>query len=255
MDYETRVKQAELGLEGVYKPQTDFYNKQIKELPGVFNMQRSQADQARVNAFRQIEQTANSRGMFFSGQPIQKQLEYNFGTFDPTMARINSEQQNKKSQLEQALISLGMQKNSQARSWVDSQIKAEQKAAEEAQKRADAERRHQENLRASYARTSASNASKYASQFKVTQKANNAGYSFTGPNGRPVSMAQYVAAVGGDVNTVLDLLQNGSEYDQKIYRSISTANRIASAAGGGGLSQQGIINLIKRGDTGKYYGF
>lgn len=156
MDYETRVKQAEANLASVYKPQTDFYNKQVSSLPGVYDLQRNQLDQARVNAFRQIEQTANSRGMFFSGQPIQKQLEYNFGTFDPTMARINSEQQTKKSQLEQALLTLNLNKNKQARTWVDAQIKAEQEAAAREQARQDAERRHQEQMRLSYARLNSS---------------------------------------------------------------------------------------------------
>lgn len=101
-------------------------------------------------------------------------------------------------------------------------------------------------------------ADKISGQYKVvgknnadTGKADNSqGYSFTGPNNKPVTLAEYAQGKGGgsiDVNDVLDLLQNGSSYDQAIYRQVKAA----------GLARdpQSIINLIAQEDKKNYYGF
>lgn len=111
----------------------------------------------------------------------------------------------------------------------------------------------QQQLSLSAAKLASSNASKTASQFKVTGKANtdgttgnsNAnGYSFTGPNNKPVSLAEYVAGSGGDINDVLDLLQNGSSYDRNIYKNLA-----------GLQDPQQILSVIKSFDKNNYYGF
>lgn len=131
----------------------------------------------------------------------------------------------------------------------------------------------QQQLQLSYARLAQSAANRQDAQtnaaqakYKVTGKLNSdtgkadnsQGYAFTGPGGTPISLAEYVAGSGGDVNTVLDLLQNGSAYDRAIY------NQAKNVAGN---SPQGILNYISYLDkTGKqtksgkvgggnYYGF
>lgn len=84
-------------------------------------------------------------------------------------------------------------------------------------------------------------------QVKNTSTSN--GYEFTGPGGRPVNMAEYVAGRNGgsvNVNDVLDLLQNGSEYDRQIYRQVQAS----------GLSDPTkILDLIAQEDKKNYYGF
>lgn len=263
MDYESRVKTAEANLASVYAPQTDFLNKQVAELPAAYDTMRTSADQARVNAFRGIENTANSRGMFFSGQPIQKQMEYNFGTYNPALARIDIDQKNKKTSLEQQLINLGMQKNSQAREFVSGQIKAEEAARQKEIDRALAERRHQQSLAASRAsayasssRAAAAAEEKYRSQFKSTARTDGSGYNYTGPNGRAITLAQYAAATGGGVDLVLDQLKGGSAYDKKIYQSVATAMQTLGKGSPlhGARDANGVLNYISKLDKGNFYG-
>lgn len=102
---------------------------------------------------------------------------------------------------------------------------------------------------ASAANKATTAANTLASKYGVTGKkvdgvASNAnGYSFTGPNGQPISLAEYVNGKGGDVNDILDLLQNGDSYDKNIYKSVSSLNDPTQ-----------ILKKIQSLDKGNYYG-
>lgn len=77
---------------------------------------------------------------------------------------------------------------------------------------------------ANSAANSASNA------YKATGKggSTNNGYDFTGPNGQPISLSQYLQGSSqgnGQVwtQTALNILKNGTAYDQNIYKAAMTA--------------------------------
>lgn len=94
-------------------------------------------------------------------------------------------------------------------------------------------------LQNSESNTTTSEENTLASSFKATGKegvgpngssdvaSTSNGYDFTGPNGAPISMAQYLnGSTGGNLNsalgqqTLLNLLQNGSSYDKSIYGAV-----------------------------------
>jgi hypothetical protein len=125
------------------------------------------------------------------------------------------------------------------------------------QQMAETSRYHNAQLGLEYAKLNQSNANSSQAQYKVAGKYNvdtgkadsSKGYSFTGPNGTPVSLAEYVGGSGGDVNTVLDLLKNGSSYDKAIY------SQVQAGKGTVGNNPQAILNLIAQEDSKNYYGF
>jgi hypothetical protein len=119
----------------------------------------------------------------------------------------------------------------------------------------------QQQLQLSYARlnqsaynSAASNASKLSAQFKATGKLNqntgkndtSQGYSFTGPNGKPVNMAEYISGAGMGGQDIIDLLQNGSSYDRNVASKVAKANP---------QNDSQLIAAIKKADSGRYYGF
>lgn len=243
MDYESRVKEANKTLTGIYQPQMDIYNKRLSTLSSEYDPLRVQADQARVNSFRQIENAANSKGMFFSGQPIQNQMEYNYGTYEPALANINIKQNEAKNSLEEALTQLGINIDLQSRKTVDSQLEAEEAARQKEIERQISERRHQESLAASRASTAATLSAKEMAKYKVTDKASG-GKAFT-YNGKPISLKQYVEGVGGDANDVLDFLRwSNTSYGKNIYNQVKNIQDPA-----------GLINTIRMLDTNNYLGF
>lgn len=90
------------------------------------------------------------------------------------------------------------------------------------------------------------NSSTGASTKGTADKSN--GYNFQGPNGEPINMAEFINGAGKNVNDVLDLLQNGSSYDQQVYRQVK-------AAGLSNNDPQAIMNLIAQSDRYNAYGF
>lgn len=96
---------------------------------------------------------------------------------------------------------------------------------------------------------SASNAA--ASGYKASAKGSstNNGYDFTGPNGQPISLAEYLQGAsqgngGVWTQTALDILKNGTSYDKSIYN-------IAAKA----YAQHGdVAQAITNADTKNAYG-
>lgn len=106
---------------------------------------------------------------------------------------------------------------------------------------------------ASAAKAAASAVNKRSSQFKVTGKKGDAGtadfsngYSFTGPNGKPVNMSEYISGADLGGQDVVDLLQNGSSYDRSIATKLAKDDP---------QSDTQLLGLLRKYDTGHYYGF
>lgn len=72
------------------------------------------------------------------------------------------------------------------------------------------------------------------------------GYNFTGPNGEPINMSQYIQGAGKNGQDIINLLQNGSSYDRNIAKQVQKANP---------QNDQELIAAVKKYDTGNYYGF
>lgn len=243
MDYNTVYDQ----LGSTYQPQTDLVNQQIAQLQPQQDAAQASLDQAKVNAFKDITNSANSKGVLFSGVPVDQQATYVGTKYLPAVADLKSTFQNNKNTLLGQLNDINSKRSQQASDTVAA-----------SQKQASDDYYKQQQLALSYARlgnSANSQTSKLASQYKVVGKglidgsgnktsSTNNGYNFTGPNGTPVSLSQYVAGSGGGVDTVLNLLQNGSKYDQGIYKQVYNLK-----------DPNQILAKIQQLDKAKAYGF
>ncbi len=94
-------------------------------------------------------------------------------------------------------------------------------------------------------------ADKIASQYKAKQATDGSGdYQFIGPNGQPVSLAEYADKTGKNTNDILDFLKNGSAYDKKIYNSVNIRLQNKKIAN----DPTAILKAIAQGDGANYYG-
>ncbi len=213
-------------LAGQYQPQTDLVNTQLAQLPTQQAAQQASLDQAKVNAFKDITNQSNSRGVLFSGVPIDQQATYTGTKYLPAVANMQTSFNNQKTSLLGSLNNINAQRMTTARgiqSNQQSNLTAYQKAqSDAAYKNAQLQLSAQRNAISASKGSGgitpyqqANLASKAAAQYKLTYKPNNAGYAFTGPNGVPISAYQYAQATG---NSLLDLLKNSpSQYDQNAY--------------------------------------
>lgn len=135
-----------------YQPQTDLVNQQLAQLPTQQAAQQASLDQAKVNAFRDITNSANSKGVLFSGVPIDQQSTYVGTKYLPAVANLNTSFNNQKTSLLGSLNNINAQRMTTARGIQNQQqqnLAAYQKAqADEAYK--------QQQLQLSYARLGAS---------------------------------------------------------------------------------------------------
>jgi hypothetical protein len=106
MNEQQLIEQRQRQLAEVYDPQEQFIQQQKAALPGMFEGQRSSLEQAKVNAFRDIGNTAQRRGMFFSGFQPAEQARYLGERFLPGMQDITARQEQARLGLLEQLIGL-----------------------------------------------------------------------------------------------------------------------------------------------------
>lgn len=218
-------------LGGVYDPQTQVVQSEIDQLAPQQQVQQSALDQAKVNAFKDITDQSNARGVLFSGVPINDQAQYVGTKYLPAVANLQSTFQNNKNTLLDKINQINSQRSQQAQGIVsDAQSSAEKTAYDNAK------------LQISAAKAGNSNAASLAAKYKVTGK-KSGGYNFSGPNGTPISLGEYIAGSGGDANTLLDLLQNGSSYDKNIYNQVK-----------GTTDPNQLLSKVSKLDKANYYG-
>lgn len=239
-------------LSGTYDPQTQLVQSEIDQLAPEQATQQASLDQAKVNAFKDINSDANSRGLLFSGFSPENQAIYTGTKYLPAVANLATTFQNNKNTLLDKINQINSTRATQAQGIVST-----------AQTAADKEAYDNAKLSSSssggitpYQQTELN--SKAAAQYKVTGKSgyngagqkvtsSNLGYNFTGPNGTPISLAQYVQGSGGDANTVLSLLQNGSSYDKNIYNQVASNKSIQN-------NPTAVLSAIAKLDKNNYYG-
>lgn len=208
-----------------YQPQVDQLNSQIAALPGQQAAQMSALDQAKVNAFKDITSSANSKGVLFSGVPIDQQSTYVGTKYLPAVADLQTSLNDTKNTLLGQINTLQANRSKQAQDNITSYNSTQ---ADQAYKDAELELKQESNNIAAGKASAAGQITPYQ-QAELT-KANLAQYKsgtyssgnkfYTGPAGAPISAATYAAATG---TGLLDLLrQSGSAYDKKAYNDAQT---------------------------------
>lgn len=171
----------------VYQPQTDLVNSQIADLPNQENATLSSLDQAKANAFKDIGDSANAKGVLFSGFTPDQQAQYVGTKYLPAVAAAKEATTNAKTTLLGKINDINLQRSQVAQGTVS--------AAQTAAAKVEAA-----NVAA---------AAKPVDPFKgYTTKASGGGTAFYGPGDQPITAAQYYSNTGGGLQSLSQFLQN-----------------------------------------------
>lgn len=121
--------QAYGSLGSVYDPQTQLVQSQLADLPAQEQTTLSSLDQAKANAFRDITDSANSKGLLFSGFSPEEQARYTGEKYLPAVAAAKAATTNAKYSLTGTLNDIAAKRAAQAQGIVSSATAASQKAA------------------------------------------------------------------------------------------------------------------------------
>lgn len=123
------VQQASASLGSIYDPQVAQVNSEIAQLAPQQQTQQAALDQAKVNAFQDITNQANSRGMLFSGFSPQQQATYIGTKYLPAVANLQTSFNNQKNTLIDKINAINQARATQAQSIVNADQTAANNAA------------------------------------------------------------------------------------------------------------------------------
>jgi hypothetical protein len=110
----TTLKQINAELDKYYAPDRQLYQGQLDRLPGQYDAQASGLDAKLQQANTNILTGARSRGLGFSGIPLQEQAQYAATDYAPALANLRTQQEQTRTGILQSLNGLARERNSQA---------------------------------------------------------------------------------------------------------------------------------------------
>lgn len=113
-------------LNATYDPLRVVNDQQQAAASANYNTQTTALDQAKVNAFKDITSQANSRGVLFSGVPIDQQATYLGTKYLPARANLETSLNNTLTSLKAANLDIGTRQRAEAQNQVSSAQKAAQ---------------------------------------------------------------------------------------------------------------------------------
>lgn len=191
-------------LNAVYNPQKDVINSQIGALDPQQQEEQKGLEAAKQDAFGQITQQANRRGLFYSGIPVAEEQKYTGASFLPAVANLRSRYAQQRFNLQNALADLTK----------DQYLKGQDIYQTEMNR--DAEDRRAAANRAALASPSfgGGQVQGATSGYGYQQKADK-GFAFVDQNGRPISAASYAAATNTPFRDLLQWMANQGDAGAK----------------------------------------
>lgn len=122
---QTKLATEYANLGAIYDPQRAIYNQQIAALPAQYEAQKSALEQAKINAFKDISDVSQKRGVYFSGFRPEQMATYTGTKYLPALAGLATQQQTATTALQQALAGLEGQQRTQAYKNLAAQQNAE----------------------------------------------------------------------------------------------------------------------------------
>lgn len=120
------------GLAPVYDPQVQTIQQQQAQLPAQEAAQQAGLDTAKTNAFGDITNQANARGVLYSGTPIDAQNKYVGATYLPAVANLKANTNAEQFKLTDAINEANAQRYTQAQGILSQQQQNDEKAANDA---------------------------------------------------------------------------------------------------------------------------
>lgn len=201
----------------LYDPERQLINEQKTALPGQEAAAVSALDTAKTNAFGDITNSANARGVVYSGAPIQEQNRYVGEKYLPARAGVTSTFAANRSKLEEALLGINRDETTSAQQLQTAQQKAEADASNKAEQLALTRERMANSM--AIASTRASKAVDPAKGFQRISGAS--GLAYRDAHGNPITAAAYYGAKGGSIDAIkADLMGSQNEGDALVAADI-----------------------------------
>lgn len=208
-------------LEGVYAPQVQQIQQQQAALPAQFDAQRTALEQAKTNAFKGIANTANARGVYFSGFQPDQQATYTGATYLPAVAKVAAAQTQAQSQLQQALNDVTAKRTTHAQSLWQQELDRQQAQRQFEAKQAQDQQQYQQQLSLANARSSGGGKAPSVGEIKL-QVTSHIANQLAGSHGRDGKVSPETwaaafndyAATGGNARS---FWQSFGQYAKKGY--------------------------------------
>lgn len=196
-------------LNNVYNPQRDVYNQRLTALPDEMAAEEKGLEAAKQDAFTDITNQANRRGLFYSGIPVQEQQRYTGASFLPAVANLRSKFSTQRFNLQDALHQLTQKQYESAYGIRQGEMEAENEAA-----RARAAGAGSAGASPSFGFDGGGGVLGASASASAVQRANK-GFNFTDAAGRPINAAQYAAAKGIPFRSLLQQMANAGDSGAK----------------------------------------
>lgn len=198
-------------LNSVYDPQRQNINKQISALDPAQQAEQQGLEAAKNDAFSQITDQANRRGLFYSGIPIKEQQQYTGANFLPAVANLHSRYAQQRFSLQDALNKVQSDQYNQAYGIRQGELNSEaQMAAARAAARAAAGGGGSASPSFGFGGSANGSVLGASSGYGIQQRAGG-GFNFQGPNGQAISAAQYSQATGVPFRTLLQTMAQAGD--------------------------------------------
>lgn len=217
------------GLNPEYDVERKPINDQLATLPGSRQAEEAGLETAKTNAFGEIKDSANARGMMYSGTPVDESNRYVGEKYLPAKAAVADNYLNKTTALQTQLAQIGQRQSERAYGIQSDQKSAEAKAAADAAALAIEREKMANDLaiaRANQARAAATASSRTKDPAAGYKKGTDAGggLAYRDAQGNPITSAQYYDAKGatGIGAIIADLRSSKNPGDARIAADAST---------------------------------
>lgn len=187
-------------LNNVYNPQRDVIKQQQASLDPMMEAENKGLDAAKQDAFSQITDQSNRRGLFYSGIPVAEEQKYTGATYLPAVANLRSKYAQQRFNLQDSLNNIDLEQRKYGQSLYDSEVNQDLARQQAAATRAAAGGGWAPGMGGGQVMGAQSGG------YGMMKKPGSTGFAFVGPDGRPVSAATYSAATGVPFRELLSQL-------------------------------------------------
>lgn len=152
-----------------YDPERKLVSEQIAAVPGQEGAAVGALEAAKTNAFSDITDAANSRGMLYSGVPIDEQSRYVGERYMPALAAVKQGSADKLTKLQAGLLDINKEQRTKAQGIRDDEVAMDRKAAAEAAQM----QLEREKIAAQNARSTSRAAAKAPSKTQIQSELNS----------------------------------------------------------------------------------
>lgn len=177
-----------------YNPQRDVINSQIGSLDPQMQGEQQGLDAAKTDAFQQITDQSNRRGLLFSGIPISEQASYTGANYLPAVANLKAKYAQQKFNLQNALAQIDTSAYKDAYGLYEQELNRDAASSGGGGGAGGAS--------PSFGLGNVLGAQSGGANVSYQQKSGG-GFAFYDSAGRPISAAQYSAASGIPFRTLL----------------------------------------------------